>query len=214
MARMKPTARVTARTSAKSTRETTRETTTKSPDSGTWGGISSAAVEKATGRGWPVWFREFDRAGAAKLSHKAIAQLAHERFAVPPWWSQMVTVVYEQARGLRKKHQTAEGYSVSGTRTIAAPAREVWRAFEDKKLRARWIPGTRWTVTTATEPKSMRILWNDDTSRVDVMLYAKGAGRTMLSVQHRKIGTEKEAKRQKAWWSNRLDALKTLLEDS
>ena len=33
----------------------------------------------------------------------------------------MVTVGYEQARGLRKKHQRPEGFQVSASRTVAVP---------------------------------------------------------------------------------------------
>jgi hypothetical protein len=68
-------------------------------------GISSAAVKKATGKDWKQWFTLLDKAGARKMPHKDIACLVYEKHQVSGWWAQMVTVGYEQARGLRQKHQ-------------------------------------------------------------------------------------------------------------
>ena len=48
--------------------------------------------------------------GAAKWPHKEIASFLHDQDC-GDWWSQMVAVGYEQARGLRVKHQTADGFT-------------------------------------------------------------------------------------------------------
>ena len=50
-------------------------------------------------------FQILDRAGAKKMTHQEIANYLHTKHSVPPWWTQMVTVTYEQQRGLRDKHQ-------------------------------------------------------------------------------------------------------------
>jgi hypothetical protein len=94
----------------------TRKVIKKAPAAGLkLNGISSAAVHKATGRTWEEWLPLLDKTGAKKLPHREIAEVVAGKFAVRPWWSQMVTVGYEQARGLREKHQTAKGYQVSGS---------------------------------------------------------------------------------------------------
>lgn len=64
-------------------------------------GVRTEAVLKATGRAWDEWLRVLDRAGARRMPHQEIAALLARKFAVPGWWCQMVTVGYEQARGLR-----------------------------------------------------------------------------------------------------------------
>lgn len=84
-------------------------------------GISSEAVQAKTGKTWTEWFKLLDKAGAAKWPHKEIAELIHDEFGCPGWWSQMVTVGYEQARGLRVKHQSATGYSANVSKTIGVP---------------------------------------------------------------------------------------------
>ena len=87
-------------------------------------GISSAAVAKKTGRTWQEWLKLLDVAGAKKLDHKGIVQIAAKHGA-GPWWQQMVTVGYEQARGLRAKNETVSGYQISVTKTLAAPLEKI-----------------------------------------------------------------------------------------
>lgn len=65
--------------------------------------VSNEAVKKATGRTWSEWFRILDNAGAKKLPHPEIAEWLEAKKKVSSWWSQMVTVEYEYARGLRSK---------------------------------------------------------------------------------------------------------------
>src|ERR1700752_4374658 len=70
-----------------------------------YAGVGSDAVLRATGKAWDEWLKLLDRAGAKKMPHKDIALMLSRQFKVPDWWSQMVTVGYEQARGLRKAYQ-------------------------------------------------------------------------------------------------------------
>jgi hypothetical protein len=66
--------------------------------------ISSEAVKAKTGKDWPEWFAILDAADAQKMSHKEIVALLAEKYQVGSWWQQMVTVTYEQGRGLRDRH--------------------------------------------------------------------------------------------------------------
>ncbi len=75
--------------------------------------IGDEAVIAATGQRWEAWFDQLDQAGARELDHKGIVALLGNFEGVSPWWQQMVTVTYEQARGLRQKHEMADGYEIS-----------------------------------------------------------------------------------------------------
>ena len=107
-------------------------------------GISDAAVKARTGKGWAGWFATLDRAGAAQLPHREIAQILARRHRVPGWWSQMVTVEYERARGLRVRHQTTSGYSVAVSRTLPTRLPHLYavttQAGERPASRARVVP--------------------------------------------------------------------------
>lgn len=176
-----------------------------------YGGISSAAVKKATGRTWPEWLTLLDTAGARKLAHREIAQLLARKHRLPDWWSQMVTVGYEQARGLRVKHQKADGFEISVTKTMAAPVDRAFAAWKDPALREQWLPRTPLTIRKATPHKSIRILWADETS-VGVNFWPKGPLKCSVVPQHGKLTTPEAAEKMKAYWTGKLEALRVFLE--
>jgi hypothetical protein len=175
-------------------------------------GMGDDAVREATGKTWDEWFRRLDRAGAEEMEHAAIARWLSEQEGVPDWWCQMVTVGYEQARGLRQKHQRPDGFSVSASRTVAAPVERAFDAFADAKQRKRWLPDPGFTVRKSTRPKSLRITWVDGTTHVEVNVYAKANDKSQLSVQHSKLPDADAAARMKTYWRDALDKLRETLE--
>lgn len=175
-------------------------------------GIGDEAVRAKTGKTWSQWFALLDRAGAAKMPHKEIATHLYERHGCPGWWAQMVTVGYERARGLRAKHETATGYAVSVSKTIGAPLGGLYRAWAVERTRRRWLPETGITIRKATPNKSMRITWIDGKTSLDVYFYGKGARRSQINVQHRKLSDAKQVAPMKAHWGERLERLKGMLE--
>jgi uncharacterized protein YndB with AHSA1/START domain len=123
----------------------------------------------------------------------------------------MVTVGYEQARGLREKYETASGFEAGRSKTIAAPADAVFAAWNDPRRRARWLADPGITIRTAQPGKSLRITWVDGT-HVDVGLVSKGEARTQVSVQHRKLANARAVEGMKAYWGKQLERLQALLE--
>src|SRR5690349_7072560 len=117
--------------------------------------MSDEAVAAKTGKRWDEWFQILDKAGAAKLDHKQIVALLSEQHGVGPWWRQMVTVTYEQARGLRAKHETTEGFQVSASRTLTAPIAAVFKAWNDTRTRNRWLPASDLTPMSTTAERRL-----------------------------------------------------------
>ena len=178
----------------------------------TYAGISAEAVRAKTGKGWAEWFAVLDQAGAAGWTHKEIASFLHGQ-ECGDWWSQMVAVGYEQARGLRVKHQTADGFTAGASKTIAAPVAAVYRAWTDAKSRAKWLPdAAEVTIRSATANKSLRLVWTDGTSTVAVMFYPAGAAKSRVTIERRKLTSEKEVSQVKAYWAAALEQLKAQLE--
>ena len=175
-------------------------------------GIGSEAVRAKTGKGWAAWFAVLDKAGAAEWPHKEIARHLHT-LGCGDWWSQMVTVGYEQARGLRVKHQTADGFSASASKTVAAPIAKLYAAWADAKSRAKWLADGDLKARKRTENRSLRVTWGDG-SHVDVMFYAKGPAKSQVTIEQRKLSGVKDVARVKKFWSKALEKLKQLLEDS
>ena len=174
-------------------------------------GIGAAAVHAKTGKTWSEWFVLLDRAGARRMNHKQIAAYVHDELHCSDWWSQMVTVGYEQERGLREKNQTPEGYQTSASKTLSAPAAIVFEAWRDAKQRNRWLPRAPLAIRTATSPKSLRITWTEDASAVDVMIYPNGEGKCQVSVSHRKLKGQRGVTQMKKYWAHALVRLEKML---
>jgi hypothetical protein len=180
-------------------------------DYATIAGMNDKAVEKATGCTWEKWVFALDHVKAHEWSHRAIADYVHTTYKVPDWWTQMVTVGYERIKGLRERGQRrGGGYEASKSRTFAASAADVYRAFADGRVRRTWLPGVNVTVRKGTPGKSVRMTWDDGTS-VEVWLTPKGAAKTSASVQHRKLTGRDDADRRRRYWDDRLTALGSLL---
>ncbi len=174
--------------------------------------ISDAAVRKSTGKNWSQWFSTLDKAGARKMAHPEIARLVHSKYKCPPWWSQMVTVEYERARGLREKYQVASGFRVSRSITVGAPLGKLFDAWQDARARRRWLADPGFLLRKATANKSMRITWVDGKTSVEANFYAQGAGKSQVAVQHDKLADAKSVERMRAYWGGALGKLKSILE--
>lgn len=180
------------------------------PDYARLAGMSDATIEAKTGCTWERWVRALDHVGAHEWSHRAIADHVHERYKVPGWWTQAVTVGYERIKGVRAIGQRRGGYEASKSKVFAAPTGRLYRAFHDARTRRRWLGGVKLTVRTATRDKSMRVTWPDGTS-VELYFVGKGAARSQVVVQHRKLADKTSADRMKDYWAERLGALAAIL---
>lgn len=180
------------------------------PDYAALAGMSDAAIEARTGCDWKGWVGALDYAGAADWSHRAIAEHVRKEFGIDGWWSQTVTVGYERIKGLREVGQrrgtTDRSFEANKSRTFAVPVAELYRAWADARSRKRWLPEAGITVRKATPERSLRITWSDGTS-VELWFVAKGAGKSAVQVQHRKLPNREAIAERKAYWSERLDAL-------
>jgi uncharacterized protein YndB with AHSA1/START domain len=174
-------------------------------------GRSDAVLEARTGGTWERWVKALDRVQAYTWSHGEIAAHVREKYEIPGWWAQGVTVGYERIKGLRAVGQRRDGsFAATKSRTFAVPLVRLYRAFHDARTRARWLPGVRLTVRAATRGKSMRITWPDRTS-VAVGFTSKGPAKSAVAVQHEKLADRAAAARVKQYWAERLDDLQALL---
>ena len=174
-------------------------------------GISDEAVKKATGKTWKQWTAALDKAGCRKLEHKNIAVIVSEKFKAGDWWSQMVTVGYEQLTGKRARHEKSGGFEISRTKVIEAPVSAVYQAWLKPASRTRWLAKSV-SIRTSTANKSMRLNWADGEQRLSVEFYSKGPGKSQVAVQHGKLPTAAAAEKAKTFWSSALTKLKANLE--
>ena len=174
--------------------------------------MSDEAVKAKTGKDWKSWFAILDKAGAKKMTHQEIATYLHNKQGVGPWWTQMVTVTYEQQRGMRELHQKPGGYEISVSRTLNTAIAKVYKAFANEKERASWLGEDGLVVRTSTANKSMRATWSDGKTSLSIRFYPKDANKTQVVVQQSKLADAKAAARMKTYWSKALDRLRESLE--
>src|SRR2546422_741641 len=174
--------------------------------------MSDEAVKAKTDKTWKQWFTILDKAGAKKMTHQEIVKHLSTQQGVGPWWQQMVTVTYEQQRGLRGKHERPDGYQVSVSRTVSAPLVELYKAFGNEKTRSQWLQADGLVERTATANKSMRVTWNDHKTSLEINFYPKGEAKSQVVLQHSKLPDAKAAAKVKKYWGEALDRLRALLE--
>lgn len=175
-------------------------------------GMSDAKLKEKTGCTWERWVWALDQVNAQAWPHSEIARYVHEKYKVPGWWSQTVTVGYERIRGLREKGQRRSGsWEASKSRTIGASIGTIFKSFKQPKLRSAWLPGITAVVRTSVPNKSLRLTWEDGTS-VEVYLVAKGRSKAQVAIQHAKLPNRETADHMKAFWAERLDGLAAQLE--
>jgi hypothetical protein len=173
---------------------------------------SDDRVRDATGRKWDSWFGILDRWGARKRTHGKMVEFLMREHGVPGWWAQSIAVWYERARGMRLKHQQADGFTIYASKTIAVPVDVVFDAFVDARRRRRWLTDGAMRVRTSQADRTARFDWEDGSTRVNVSFVEKSPSRSTVAVEHQRLPDADDAERAKVSWRRRLADLKSLLE--
>lgn len=177
------------------------------------GGISGEAVQAKTGKDWKEWIKLLDKAGAKKMNHKEIVAILKNDYNVGAWWQQMITVGYEQARGLRKVHETEKGFQISGSKTVDVSLEKLFSAWIDDTARNKWLGKQKIEIRKTTKNKSLRISWLKDDTNLEVNFYAKTKNKSQVALEHNKIRNEILAESQKKFWKKKLELLKIFSEN-
>ena len=174
--------------------------------------ISDESVLKATGKSWNEWFSILNKAGAKKMEHKEIAEYLSTKQKVSDWWSQMVTVQYEQEVKGRKLHETTQGYQISKSKTLPFAVSKIFNAVHSPSQRKLWLKDHNIKISTSTKNKSIRGKWIDGKTNIEFQFYPKDKTKTQMVVQHNKISSDNEANKMKKYWEKSLLSLTIYLE--
>ncbi len=174
---------------------------------------SGEAVLSKTGRERDQWFALLDAWGATSRKHGEIAAWLMSEHGVHGWWAQSLTVDYEQARGLRPAGGSRDGtLSVNASKTIAVPVDRLFKAFVDARQRRRWLADAHLHERVSQPGRSARFDWKDGATRVIVGFSAKDADKSLVALSHDRLPNARTAEQLRAFWRERLTALKTRLE--
>ena len=175
---------------------------------------SDEKLTDATGNDWQGWLTILDRWGARDHKHGEIAEYLRAEHAVPAWWTQAITNGYERARGLRAKHQQADGFTIYTSKTVATPLDALFDAFVDERTRARWLADGSMSLRGSQRGKVARFDWADGRTRILVIFEGKGPAKATAHVSHERLPDADAAETAKVAWKERLAALTALLEST
>lgn len=173
--------------------------------------ISDEAVQKATGKIWEEWYSVLDEEGSTSKSHKEIAAWIGNNFDISGWWCQMVTVQYEREREMRKVHEKADGFEAGKSKTFYVSVDKLYQAWIDEKQRRQWLEDPDFEIRTATENKSIRITWPDETN-LELYFTDKGEEKSQVSIQHNKLKRLEDVAVRKKYWQAQLKNLDSYLK--
>ncbi|HSJ61098.1 MAG TPA: DUF4287 domain-containing protein [Jiangellaceae bacterium] len=174
----------------------------------------SSGIERATGRDRDEWFGVLDDWGAPGRPYREIASWLTGEHGMSSWWAQKLIVEYEQARGLREPGVRRDGtFEVGASKTLAVPVERAYSAFTESEVRSRWLPGEVLTELAGTRPGKVARFGRADGTRVVAQFDVQSAGKCTVSVQHQRIFDIRAAEAAKAYWRERLSALKAMLEE-
>lgn len=173
--------------------------------------ISDEAVLKSTGKSWNEWFSILNKAEARKMEHKAIAELLFKKYRLTGWWSQMVTVQYEQDIKGRVKHETASGYQISKSKTFPFASYRIFNAVLLPIKRKIWLKDSELKISKSIKNKSIRGKWINGKINIEFQFYPKDKNKTQFVVQLNKLSSAKEAEKMKKYWEKSLNNLNNYL---
>ena len=166
-------------------------------------------VAEATGRGWQAWFGCSTSGARRRRTHTEIARWLREEHAVDGWYSQSITVGYERARGLRAPGEHADGFAITASRTIAVPVERLFEAFDDEDA-ARALAAGRGAARAhgdGAEVRPLRLGGRLDPRHRRVRRPAASA-KSRVALSHERLPDADTADEMKAFWRERLTALK------
>ena len=178
--------------------------------------ISDASIAKATGHGLDYWFGVLDAFNTPPKGHTAMAAHLNEEHGVRGWHSQMITVVYERARGLRTMNQSCDGdFQVSLSKAVAGSVSQVvsalrgggWLDGVDPEL-SRAFPKSAAVVVRDPNTAKLRYKWG--ASIIDMRITAKKGGST-VAVGNMKLADAAEVEKRRSQWRGALESLKAFL---
>jgi len=172
--------------------------------------LSDDSVKAKTGKTWAQWFSLLNRAGAKELNHQAIVRELKHAPGLTGWWRQMIAVEYERAQGLRAKHQRADGFSVSISKTLKAELSELFDAAANATRRSQWFPQGDFEPSSQTPDRYLRGAWRKSL-RVEMGFYAKGPGKSQLAIQVNRLPNASDVEKERQRWKAAITKLQRLL---
>ncbi|MGY1694239.1 hypothetical protein ACI780_04925 [Geodermatophilus sp. SYSU D00814] len=166
-------------------------------------------VERATKRSWDEWLRFMDAIGAPDLDHRQIALRVYDELGDTVeqrgWWTQSVTVAYEQHIGRRIPGQRSDGtFQTSVSRSTPLGMTELmerWRTFADGDAAVQQVVAGGEVRVSGTDRRTTWRTRAADGSSVVVTSEPKKDGTASLVATQVGLPTLEANDAARAWWT-------------
>lgn len=173
------------------------------------------SIEKTTKILWDDWLKFFKAIDAKDLAHREIADKVYEKLKDSlenaGWWSQTLTVAYEQHIGRRKPGQRSDGtYEAAVTKTIGNTmddAMQLWLNFADEGQN---FNGVKFDGEPSKTKTSINRHWAvnlADGTRVSADANVRSSGKAMISITHSKLKNAGDKDQWHSYWKNIIEKL-------
>jgi hypothetical protein len=178
--------------------------------------MKDEAVIRATGKNWKEWFAMLDKAGAKKMSHRDIAITVHKLLGKKgstnittngSWWSQMVTVEYERARGKRQVNQNETGFLVAVHKTVDMSVPELVKVW-DKLTRSSAVRA-KGLERKASKSKRAMIRYGAKIGGVVVNFDERANGKARIMVEAIRLPNKTSVEKERVFWKKVLENLRS-----
>ena len=179
--------------------------------------VKDDAVKGATGKEWRQWFSILDKAGAKRMRHIDIARFVYEKYLgktskhAPDvaksggWWSQMVTVEYERARGMRDVNQTPQGFMVAVHKTVEMSVAKLEKEW-DRISRSRAVASKKLERLPSKTKRNM-LFYKTAVGRLVVSFDERSRGKSRIMVESLKLPSKRAVEENRAFWKKILGDL-------
>jgi hypothetical protein len=165
-------------------------------------------VRERTGRTWAGWFAFLDRAGGETLGYRELTRVLGAQ-QVSAWWSQMIAVEYERARGMRRAHETSGGFAVAVSKTLAWKLPQLYGLTARPAARRKWFPRGEFQPSSQTKDKYLRGPWKGG-ARLEIGFYARGPAKSQIAVQVSRLARRADVETVRETWKAALTRLQGL----
>jgi hypothetical protein len=195
------------------------------------GRVSSASVEKGTGKNWDKWIGHLEKAGARNLTHQEIVALLKTKFKVKGWWQQVVTGGYELHIGRRLEGQNLKGdYSVTVTKAMPIDQKALWKKLWSAEGIAAWLNpmsefslrvkspfevegGIYGEVRSFLAPVRARLSWRDSdwpkATYVQIYIVKREGKKSILAIMHDGLKTAALKEQMRKHWRAAIGRIET-----
>jgi hypothetical protein len=166
------------------------------------------AIAASTARSWEEWLAFLTEIGARDMPHPEIAERIRKTGDANGWWSQMITVAFEQHIGRRQPGQRSDGsFEMSVTRTVDGERAAVFDKLLARLEGVKAFNGVGLAAPPRTSITPKRSYWRcnmEDGTGVAFALEQKAPGKVLVAVTHDKLGSEGDAVRWRAFWKDEM----------